>query len=135
MAFEIVEHTADVGVRASAPTIESLFEETTRGLLEITGSLVPGVGEWVEFEVESRDLAGALVDWLGEALYLQDSRDAVVTDIRVESVDGGRARGALSLAPRNDADLEGTAVKAITYHQLVVEPFESGWRCRFFVDV
>ena len=135
MAFEIVEHTADVGVRASAPTIESLFEETTRGLLEITGSLVPGVGEWVEFEVESRDLAGALVDWLGEALYLQDSRDAVVTDIRVESVDGGRARGALSLAPRNDADLEGTAVKAITYHQLEVEETGDGWRSQVFVDV
>jgi SHS2 domain-containing protein len=133
--FEIVEHTADVGVRATAPTIESLFEETTRGLLEITGSLLPGAGEWVEFDVESRDLAGALVDWLGEALYLQDSRDAVVTDIRVDAVNGGRARGALSLAPRHDADLEGTAVKAITYHQLRVEETAEGWTAQVFVDV
>ena len=135
MAFEIVEHTADVGVRATALTIEALFEETTRGLLEITGSFVPGTGEWIDFEVESRDLAGALVDWLGEALYLQDSRDAVVTDLRVESVKEGRARGALALAPRNDADLEGTAVKAITYHQLKVEEADGGWTAQVFVDV
>jgi SHS2 domain-containing protein len=35
--YEILEHTADVGLRAHAPTVTTLFEQTTRGLCDIAG--------------------------------------------------------------------------------------------------
>jgi SHS2 domain-containing protein len=43
--------------------------------------------------------------------------------------------GTVVLSPRGDERLEGTAVKAVTYHQLRVEPTASGWVAEVYVDV
>lgn len=132
--YEVLEHTADVGIRARADTLEGLFREATLGLLGITGATAQGVGEAVPIEVSARDLGGALVEWLDEVLYLQDARDAVITDVELEAVDEGVARGTVGVAPRATT-LEGTAVKAVTYHQLRVEREEDGWVAEVYFDV
>jgi SHS2 domain-containing protein len=132
--FEAIEHTADVGIRAWGSTLEECFEQATRGLLDITGALATGEGTREEVGVEGRDLGSVLVDWLSEVLYLQDARDAVITRFEVEHVDEKRASGWVALRPR-DEPLTGTAVKAITYHQLSVERNEDAWRAELVVDV
>jgi SHS2 domain-containing protein len=133
--FELLAHTADVGLRARGATLEETFEAATRGLASILGAWRPGPGEAIEVSVEPGDLAGQLVDWLSEVLYLQDSRDAVIAGVRVAGVGDDGTTGAVMLAPRGDEVLEGTAVKAITYHQLRVERSESGWVAELYVDV
>ncbi len=132
--YQIVEHTADVGFKAWADTIEQLFVESTKALLDINDAWRPGGGEEVGVEVSARDLAGVLVDWLAEVLYVQESRDAVITDIHVVDVQETRAVGNLQCAPRAET-LEGTAVKAITYHQLKVERGDGSWIAEVYVDV
>lgn len=133
-SFEILEHTADVGVRARAASLEGLFEQATYGLLEITGAFQPGDGREVVIEVAARDLAAVLVDWLSEVLYVQDTQDAVVTRVVVTEVHSSRAVGSVGLRERSGT-LEGTAVKAITYHQLKVVRDGSDWLAEFYVDV
>ncbi len=133
--FEILEHTADVGVRARGRSREEVFEQATRGLLDITGATGTGSGERVTIEVTANDLAGALVDWLEEVLYLQDARDSVVTGLHVERADDSGARGWVEIAPR-ERELEGTAVKAITYHQLEVSAQRDGaWIAVVYLDI
>lgn len=133
-SFEILEHTADVGVRATASTAEGVFEQATLGLLDISGALVSGNGEEVSVEVEADDLGALLVYWLEEVLYLQDARDSVIMNVDVTAVDGGRASGNVSIAPRTE-QLEGTAVKAITYHQLKVEETDGNWVAVVYFDI
>lgn len=135
MAFEILEHTADVGVRASGASLEEAFHEATLGLLHITGTWRPGDGEEVRLEFAGTDPGSLLVDWLGEIVYLQDARDAVISGIEVTEATAERVAGTIRLAPRGEASPEGTAVKAITYHQLAVERMEAGWTVTVFVDV
>ena len=132
--FEILEHTADVGVRATAATVEGVFEQATLGLLEITGAAAAGTGERIPISVEAGDLGALLVDWLEEVLYLQDARDAIVGEVSVTRIADGRAEGSVAIAPR-DRDLEGTAVKAITYHQLSVEEVEGAWIAVVYFDI
>jgi SHS2 domain-containing protein len=132
--FEILEHTADVGVRGWGPTVEEAFRQASLGLLDIVGVWHPGSGEREVIEVEGHDLGAVLVDWLSEILYLQDTRDVVVSGLEVSSVHEGRAKGWVELAPR-PVDIEGTAVKAITYHQLVVEPRGETWIAQAFLDI
>ncbi|MFN2545118.1 MAG: archease, partial [Actinomycetota bacterium] len=43
--YEILEHTADVGIRAFAPTLASVFEQAAWGLAEILGAVDPGRGQ------------------------------------------------------------------------------------------
>jgi SHS2 domain-containing protein len=133
--FEIIEHTADVGIRATGATIEEVFEQATRGLAHIMGIWHPGTGERVPIEVEARDREALLVDWLSEVLWLHDSRDALLGAVEVERVGAGVASGAVVLIPRAGRAVEGTQIKAVTYHQLEVRQAGSEWRARLYVDV
>jgi SHS2 domain-containing protein len=136
--FEILEHTADVGIKADAVDLSGVFEQATLGLLDIIGTWAPGSErrEAVELAIEADDVGALLVDWLGEVLYVHDSRDAVVTSLELTEVTEHRAAGRLGIAPRDDATYEGgTQVKAITYHRLAVEETASGWRATVYVDV
>ena len=133
--FEVLEHTADVGVRAEASSLQECFRQMTLGLLDISGAYRPNGGDKRDISVEADDLGALLVAWLEEVLYLQDSADAVVTDVTVDDVGTHEAVGSVSIAPRGDEVLEGTAVKAITYHQLSVAKTEEGWAATVFFDI
>ena len=134
--YEIIEHTADVGIAAEAPDLPELFRQMALGLADIMGAWKPDVAdtEPIEIVLDSNDLGGLLVDWLNEIIWLQDSRDAVLAHVRVTYIEPGYMKAKLGLAPRAE-QLEGTAVKAITYHRLLVEQHGSGWRARVYVDV
>jgi SHS2 domain-containing protein len=136
MNYEILEHTADVGIRARGDSLEEVFEAATRGLADIAGIWSREDGEHTPIEVEAPDLAALLVDWLEEVLWLHDSRDVLLGAVDVDRVGGGRATGSLTLVPREGTGITGTQVKAITYHQLRVERTRgSGWVAEVYVDV
>ncbi len=136
--FEILEHTADVGIRAEAVDLLGVFEQATLGLLDIVGTWAPDrrADEDVTIEIQADDVGALLVDWLGEVLYVGDSRDAIVISLEMDEVTKRRAAGRLGIAPRDDASYEGgTQVKAITYHRLAVEQTGDGWTATVYVDV
>jgi SHS2 domain-containing protein len=135
--FELLEHTADVGIRAWAGSLEEAFERATEGLAEVLGALRPGDGdgEPVPVEVTADDLGGLLVDWLNEVLWLREVRQAALAGVEVERVGDGVARGTVALASGGAAP-DGTFVKAVTYHRLRVEPDPGGgWLLEVYLDV
>jgi SHS2 domain-containing protein len=133
--FEILEHTADVGIRARGPTLEEAFRQAALGLADIMGARRDATGERLSISLSGEDIEGLLVDWLNEVLWLLDARDGVLTGVTVHHVDASGVEGEIFSAPRGDEVLEGTAVKAVTYHQLKVEAAEGLWTARVFVDV
>jgi protein archease len=162
--FELLEHTADVGIRAWGPTLEAAFEQATLGLAEVLGAYRPGPGEAEPVQVSAGDLGGLLVDWLNEVLWLREVRQAAVAGVRVERVAVGRAaetaagggdggtggdggdeggghpgdglaRGAVAFAAGGPG-VAGTFVKAVTYHRLRVERDPGGgWLVEVYLDV
>jgi SHS2 domain-containing protein len=140
--FELLEHTADVGIRAWAASLEAAFEQATEGLAEVLGALPPegspgatGPGDTVPVEVTAEDLGGLLVDWLNEVLWLREVRQAALAGVRVERVGDGMARGSVAFAPGGPGP-DGTFVKAVTYHRLRVEPGPGGgWLLEVYLDV
>ena len=141
--YELLEHTADVGIRASGPTLEAAFEQATEGLADVLGALAPGwsspggsgPGEAVAVRVAADDPGGLLVDWLNEVLWLRDERQATVTGVRVERVGDGTAAGWVAFSGDGPAS-DGTFVKAVTYHRLRVEPDPGGgWLIEVYLDV
>jgi len=133
--YEILEHTADVGVRAHAPTATSLFEQTTRGLCDIAGIWQHGSGRAVEIDVEARDREGVLVDWLNEVLYVHDSGNVAVCSVEVDEASEKRARGRITVRPLGEESETAIQVKAVTYHQLEVRETASGWSATVFFDI
>jgi SHS2 domain-containing protein len=133
--FELLEHTADVGIRARGATLEEAFEQATLGLAEVLGALAPGPGDTVAVEVSAPDPGGLLVDWLSEVLWLREVRQAGLAGVRVDRVGDGAAAGSVTLSSEGPAP-DGTFVKAVTYHRLRVEPDRSGgWLIEVYLDV
>jgi SHS2 domain-containing protein len=133
--YEILEHTADVGVRAWGDTLEECFEQATWGLAEIIGIDRPGSGERVEIELCAEDVGALLVDWLNEVLYLHETRDAAITAVDVRAATDDHVAGVVALQPRTNGSSEGTQVKAVTYHQLEVTRRVDGFVAQVYVDV
>jgi SHS2 domain-containing protein len=133
--FELLEHTADIGVLARGATLEEVFEQATLGLAEILGARRPGPGEAVAVAVTAGDPGALLVDWLNEVLWLHEVRGhAGVAAVGVERVASDRAEGTVTFSS-TDPPAEGTFVKAVTYHRLRVGRDADGWLAEVYLDV
>jgi SHS2 domain-containing protein len=132
--YKIIEHTADVGIRAQASTLAGLFVQMTLGLCDIAGTWRPGPGDPHPLTIPPGDLEALLVDWLNEVLWVQDSLDRVITEVSLQEISVECIKGSVSTAVRKEA-LQGTAVKAVTYHGLEVKQRGSAWQGRVYVDV
>jgi SHS2 domain-containing protein len=134
-SFEVLEHTADIGLRVRGRTIEELFENTIRGLLEILGAhgVRGGRVHRVVVPLDAGDPGGMLVDLLNEVIYLVDRDQARILEIDVAS-DGSSVVAQLEWAPSTEP-LPGTELKAATYHQLKVEETDAGYEATVFFDV
>ncbi len=138
--YEILEHTADKGVRAWGRTLEEMIENASRGMYRLvidpTGKKADRVFR-VEVRVESAtDEADLLVAWLRELIYLTDVHKVVFLDFHVDHVDDECVEGeAYGITVENNEMLDGAPVKAVTYHRLRVEHKPDGWEAEFYVDV
>jgi SHS2 domain-containing protein len=140
--YEIFEHTADMGIRARAGSLDDLFVDAAKGLFSIMVANLDQVRavEEVTFQVEGDDLEGLLHGWLGELLYTFSARRLALAEFRVR-IDGhpplfsglsGTARGEPIDPSRHEIDVE---VKAITWHALKVENHAGEWLAEVIVDV
>jgi SHS2 domain-containing protein len=122
---ELVEHTADVGLRVWGDGLEDVFAEAASALIRVMGrGDGPSVSE--DVELTAPDLDALFVDWLSEVLFLFDAREVVPVDVRVRidreacslsaTIDGVRAEVFVQ---------EGPAVKAVTYHGLTLTDHEA----------
>ncbi|GBC96907.1 Protein archease [bacterium HR16] len=138
--YEILEHTADKGVRAWGRTLEELFENASRGMYRL---VVDPAGKQadvilpVQVEVpDPLDRSDLLVKWLRELIYLTDVQKVVFIDFTVhrvtETTVEGEARG---VTVQDNSMLDGAPVKAVTYHGLRLEQTPKGWEAEFYVYV
>jgi SHS2 domain-containing protein len=136
-AFEILEHTADIGLRARGRTVQELFENAAWGLAEILDrSARAAATVWEkpgrQLDLEAGDLDGLLVSWMDELLYLLQERDRCLAGVLVRAVDSPRLQAEVHLAPCA-RPAEGTELKAATYHQLATgEEGEGRWATVYF---
>jgi SHS2 domain-containing protein len=133
--FEILEHTADVGLSLEGDTLEEVFQAAGEGFATLQGAWFPGVGEEREVEVRAVDNPGLLVAWINELLYMQEAEDAVFGGFDVKSVTEGALQAVVRISPRAERELDAAGVKAATYHRLRLERGGGGWGADVYLDV
>jgi SHS2 domain-containing protein len=135
-SHRLLEHTADMGIEAQGESLADLFEQAALGLLEILGAEQVTSREERLVEVTGFDLEEVLVSWLSEILYLLEVHDFLAAALVIDSAGRqgltARVRGETYDRARHQLQRE---VKAVTYHQLLVEEEDGRWRVRIFVDL
>ncbi|MFO8114658.1 MAG: archease [Halorubrum sp.] len=74
MSFELRDHTADVAVEATAPTLAALFESVADGLTAASCETVPETGERFSLSVRAESREALLFDYLDQLIYERDVR-------------------------------------------------------------
>jgi SHS2 domain-containing protein len=135
--FRILEHTADVGFEAFGSTREEAFANAARALFNLIVDLdAIETHDEVTLQIQGPDPESLLVNWLSELLYLHDAEDWLFRDFEIQHLQddsmSALARGEKFHRARHQTKL---MVKAITYHQLVLEESPQGWRAQVYVDI
>lgn len=135
--FEILDHTADIGLIVYGQDLKTLFENAGEAFFHLITDL-NRVRQKEERRIELRGeaLERLMVDWLNELLYLHDVENLLFKEFEVESVE----ENGLKAVVRGERFQEGvhvihTGVKAVTYHQIQVKREGRIWRARVIVDL
>lgn len=128
--FEIIEHTADIGIRAYGDTIEECFENAAKGMFAIItdNSKIDPIDEH-KIELKSSNLEEMLVDWLSELLFLNSAYNLVFGNFEVKIDENSMYLDGKAFGERYSREKHGygTEIKAVTYHMLEVK---KGKPCR-----
>lgn len=138
-SFEVIEHTADVGLRVEAAQLDELFATAAQGLFSLIVDNPQAIEprETVRFELDAEDREGLFVDWLRELIYRFETEQWLFCKFQIELADGDRrmradCRGERADWSRHQPDNE---LKAVTYHGLRVAPVPSGWEAEVIFDI
>ncbi len=140
MPFRFFDHTADVGLELSAPTLSALFEEAALALsavLSRSGRVEPR--RQVAVALTAPSIEQLLVDWLAELLGRFDVELWLTgaVEVTVDRDDGRSSLQALVAGERLDTRRHPAAfpVKGVTYHRLCVRETAAGWSATVVLDV
>ena len=135
--YETFEHTADLGLRARAADLDTLFAEAAAALFAAVCENLDAVApaQCVEIAVTGDDREYLLYDWLRELLYRFDAEHLLFARFEVRVRDDGLTGRAWGEPLDPDRHVLGHEVKAITYHGLRVEREADGWLAEVIVDI
>ena len=135
--YELIDHTADLGILVRAPQLPALFSAAARALFDLTCDLSQvSPGEQLRLSLEDPELDCLMVKWLNELIFLHETRRLLFSEFAVRISDGYRLDARLGgemLDPQRHALFRG--IKAATYHQLQILKQDAIWSARIIFDV
>lgn len=120
--YILVDHTADLMVRAFGETLEECFANAAYALFDQTVDLSGiGTGEETEIRASGIDDEDRLYSFLSEMLFIEDCDNLILKEFEV-SFDGDdvvcKAKGETLDRSRHRIRSE---VKAVTYHMMEID--------------
>ena len=136
--FEVINHTADIGVVAYGANLSQAFTNAARALFSLITEpeSVEETLSW-DIELEAPDEESLLVEWLNELIYLFDTEHILFRRFEIRELGGGwlRAWGYGERVNSSRHQLK-TGIKAATYHMLSVSQDEDGvYRVKVIFDI
>ena len=132
--FEILEHKADLKIRAFGKTKKDLFLNMMSGMIESQKAEIKGGKRTKrEIKIKSLDFSALLVDFLSEVLYLGQVNKEIYTNVKFTKFTDKEIRGKLI---GQTIERFGEDIKAATHHDLDIHQKEDGtWKATVLFDV
>jgi SHS2 domain-containing protein len=130
--FEILEHRTDLKIKALGKTKEELFLNMLLGMTEFQKPEVEkGKEVKREIKIESVDFPALLVDFLNEALYLNQTQKEAYFGLKIEKLEEKTLEAELI---GQGIKRFGEDIKAATFHGLDVRK-DKNWQATVLFDI
>ncbi len=136
-SYELFDHTADIGIRVRADSLEGLLQPASEALYTVIGELFPG-GDPSSIAVELSDSESSILlrDYLAELLFLLERDNRLATAVEVARFCDGSLEATVQTERVDPArSVFHHEVKAITYHQLDIVATPGGVEATIIVDI
>jgi len=135
--YELIDHTADIGIRVFGETCAELFENAGYALFDIIAETKNvAAREKRTFQLERENIEELLVEWLNSLLFAFDTEQLLFAAFSVKTLDAGAlVAEAAGDFYQNHVHVIKTAVKAITYHNLSILEKNGIWEATLVLDV
>jgi len=135
--YELIEHTADIGIRVRGEDLKTLFKNAALAMFEIISEKNKAAVEKTEKIIlkQKADTPDELfVNWLNELLSLSAVKELIFSDFQIKKIDENNLEAALIGSSIKNYKIN-TEIKAATYHGLKLEKVPSGWQAEVILDV
>ncbi|MBZ9578687.1 archease [Patescibacteria group bacterium] len=132
--YKILEHKADLKIRASGKTKEKLFLNMLFGMAESQRAEIKRKKKIKrEIKIKSLDFAALLVDFLSEALYLSQVNKEAYSSVKFTKLTNKEIDGELI---GQKVERFGEDIKAVTHHDLNIHQRKDGiWEATVLFDI
>ena len=118
--YELLEHTADLGVRVSGIGLKALFINSASAMYDLiadAGTIKPVNPIKIKAHAQNRD--ELLKDWLSELLYYFHVKAMLFSKFDIEALDGNNI-AAVAFGEKIDSTRHSLRheIKAVTFHNL-----------------
>jgi len=135
--FEIIDHTADIGIVAYGTDIKQVFANAALGLFSLMADpddFSEGIKR--DLELSAEDVEVLLVEWLNELIYIFDVEHIFFKRFEIDKLTSNQIRarcfGEKIKPGQHKLKRE---VKAATYHMLQINKEDGGYKVQVIFDI
>ena len=135
--FEIIEHTADIGIVAYGTDIKQVFANAALGLFNLMADL-DNLKEGVKREIDlsAEDVEVLLIEWLNELIYISEVEHVIFKRFEINELINTRLKatcfGEKIKAGQHRLKRE---IKAATYHMLKLNKENGSYKVQIIFDI
>jgi SHS2 domain-containing protein len=135
--YRFIDHTADFRLEIFGADEKDLFVQAAKALTDLITDPKRLEGRHRQIlSVSGDDWSDLIVNWLRELLYLWSGEERLVSRVILHALEPTRLEATV-ITDVFDADRHPirNEIKAVTYHQIDVRPWRTGWRARVVFDI
>ncbi len=142
--FEIIEHTADIGLRIFAATLPDLFINAVHGLFHLIAPQLticdqplpfPPPPRLKKIELSAPTQEELLVYWLNEFIFYFFTKDLFPAAMKIAELADDFLLAEIDFKKRSRACPVAMEIKAATYHGLSISRKSGSYRAEVILDV
>ena len=139
--YELIEHTADVGIRVKGKDLKELFQNAASAMFDIIAEKRAPAhqntrppAKKIIIEQTASNVEELFINWLNELLSLSSAKEVIFSNFIIHSISEKTIKATAAGHP-SKAFKSNVEIKAATYHQLKVAREGNMWQAEVIFDV
>ena len=135
--YTLLDHTADLRIRIIGDSRAALFRNAGLALADlICNPDTLTAAQTLTVDIEGDDPADLMVNYLRELLYQWTGKEQLIKWVEILDLSDNALSARIHTADyQPDQHSIVNEIKAVTYHQITVEPTDAGWQATVVLDI